>query len=196
MPNLVSIDGLCGYYKGFELSLSEGRALLPECGSPTVFSLVVTPYLTFKMRGKTVSALVRDTTLPCAWWDLTLIPREYEMEGEDGESIKEYSWIIKPVARADMPEALPEHAVVVLIDPQFIETLTEIPSADSINLPTLIFKSLDDAKTKEAFDEAILFATMSRPDMRAINCRERPSCLSALSTAAALPCAHHIHCPD
>ncbi len=205
-PNAISIDGLSAYYKGFEISLSEGRALLPECGTPTVFSLIITPSASFKMQGKTVTSLLRDPKQPCRWWDLTLISKDQEVDEEDRRSAtgeqsqaealaktdedkivtREYTWDIKSVAKDDMPERLPEHAIVVLIDPQFIETITEIQSENSINLPTIVFKTIDES-SKEAFEEAILFATMSRPDLRAINCRERPICLSALSAAAKLP---------
>ncbi|HBY05342.1 MAG: hypothetical protein UV38_C0003G0183 [candidate division TM6 bacterium GW2011_GWE2_42_60] len=177
-----------GYYKGFKLPLNEGRALLPECKSPLVFSLVITTKLSFSMRDRTVSSLIRNLNTPCAWYDITLVFKTENNDDGDEETHREYSWIIEKKSLDDVPKRLPIHAIVLLIDPQFIEDVVDKETThtpDIINLPTIVFKELTTKQLVNDFENALVVAAMNGLDLDAIHSKERPACFansSAITT--------------
>jgi len=177
-----------GYYKGFKLPLKEGRALLPECKTSLVFSFVITKNLSFAMRDRTVSSLIRNLDAPCAWYDLTLVFNTKNNEDDDDEATQDYSWIIEKKSLDDVPKRLPLHAIVLLIDPQFIETVVDKETThtpDVINLPTIVFKELSTEQLAKDFENALVAAVMNGLDLDAIHSKERPACFansSAITT--------------
>lgn len=177
------------YYKGYKISLKEGRALLPESTAPLVFSIVITPHVSFSMRDRTVSSLIRSQDTPCSWYDITLVFKDSPTEEGDEDASREYSWIIEKKSLADIPKRLPLHALIILMDPQFIETVIDkevTHTPDIINLPTVVFKDLSTPQQIEAFENALIIAAMNGLDLDAIHCKERPACFANASAITSI----------
>lgn len=178
------------YFAGSELDI-KGLCVLPPCGYREEFSLVITPGVTFKTRGNknVVSYLKRHKDAPCLWYDITLVRLESEEAAESGDSDvapKEvYTWRIRQRNLDEVPLLLPEHTVLLVMDPALLQSIenktTELYGPNKvIYLPKLILKK---DICREAFEDAQLRAVLGSIDIDSIHEKERPRrCVSAPSS--------------
>lgn len=131
------IPGMRAYYKGERLDLSDHWCIVPETTRTAIFSLIVTDEIGFATRDANVRSLQR-THDHCRWFDLTL-------------SITDtgYSWQTQELSIDEMPQRIPEHAITVLIDPEFVDKLA--PCTDETCEPT------DDEKAAAVSATVIIF---------------------------------------
>lgn len=174
------------YYKGHKIDLTKGWTKLPECSEPCTFSLLITENVDFVAKGNNVRYLKRIPDQEYTWYDLTLT---LEQEAKDTELVtpmpaqKTYRWNIERHDEAATPERIPEHTIVLLTNPAFVEKLkteTALPGAIDIVLPTVVFKETVDPETfKEKSEEILLGPVM---DLDAIHRKDSPSCMTRKDT--------------
>ena len=173
------------YYKGHKIDLTQGWTKLPECSEPCTFSLLITENVDFVAKGNTVRYLKRIPDQEYAWYDLTLSLHD---DGADHDaskttSQKTYSWSVEKHDPEDTPERIPEHTIVLLTNPDFIESLkteTSLPGALDIVLPTIVFKDTID---EEDFQESVLHVLMGPVlDLDAIHRKDSPTCMTRKDT--------------
>ncbi len=182
LPTTIpALESLPSYYKGHSINLREGRAELPECGESQTFSVIFTQNIGFAAKGNTVRYLKLITGEPYLWYDLTL---SFRTEKHDDEEKRIYSWSVEKRNADDVPERVPEHALVVITNPDFIETLKpeiSIPGAVDIVLPTIVFKdSIDPQELQESVMQAIIGPAL---DLDAIHSKNVPACLAQPGSA-------------
>lgn len=166
------------YYGGYQVDLSGGVATLPVTDFREVFSLVITSYASFKTRAQnTVCYLKRHPKAPCLWYDLTLRKIEArDPSDDDEEDVKEkYVWDIKKRNLKDVPLQLPEHAIVILMDPGLVHDVVDMKidgydMENIIYLPAVVFRP--DA-SPDAFKDAFLHSALDLT-LDTIHKKERP----------------------
>lgn len=182
LPAAISnVESLPAYYKGYKVDLRDGRAEIPECGESQTFTVIFTENVEFCTRGKTVRCLKRIKNQPYSWYDLTL---SFHTEKHDDEDKRVYSWSIEKRKENDVPERIPEHALVVLTDPDFIETLKpepSIPGSVDVVLPTIVFK--DDLNVEEFNDTVMQTIIGPALDLDAIHSKSGPACMAQQGSA-------------
>lgn len=178
---ITSIDSLPSYYKGSAFNLRDGRAELPECGEAQAFSVIFTETIDWVAKGNNVRYLKLIKDQPYAWYDLTL---SFHTEKHEEEDKRIATWTVEKREHEDVPNRVPEHALVVITDPNFIETLRpelSIPGAVDIALPTIVFKeSIDAHELQEAVTRAIVGPAL---DLDAIHSKHAPACLAQPGSA-------------
>lgn len=177
------------YYKGHEIDLTQGWTKLPECSEPCTFSLLITENVDFVAKGNTVRYLKRIPDQDYIWYDLTLsLHDEAKDDGTDhNESTvstkKTYSWSVEKHDSEDTPERIPEHTIVLLTNPDFIDSLkteTSLPGAIDIVLPTIVFKDTIDP---EVFQESTLNVLLGpKMILDAIHRKDSPTCMTRKDT--------------
>ena len=181
----IANDYLSAYYKGFALDLDDGWSQLPECGQPCTFSLLITEDIDFKTNGNTIRYLKRIDGQPFLWYDLTLsiCPSKDSTSNSTPSATdkKSYSWKIEE--REDVPDRIPEHTIVLLADPEHIDSLQSetLPGETDITLPVIVFKKeLDEDTFKDSLIAIRLGAALN---LDAIHRQDKPSCLQRHPTA-------------
>lgn len=175
------------YYKGHRLNLSEGWARLPECGQPCMFSLLITEDIEFTSKGNTVSYLKRIPEQEYSWYDITLTlckkqqdPISLEVNDNKKAEIPQeqsYTWDIEKRNHDETPERIPEHTIVLLTNPNYIESLKaepSVPGSIDITLPTIIFKK--DINKKEFEETALSILVGAALNLNAIHTKDAPVC--------------------
>ena len=167
---------LPGYYKGCEIDIHEGRTELPECYESQTFSIIFTENIDFSAKGNTVRYLKRIEGQSYSWYDLTL---SYSTEKHDGEDKRVYSWTVEKRKENDVPQRIPDHALVILTNPAFVEALTTeptIPGSVDVILPTIVFKqNLDSDLFQDTINQIMLGPVL---DLDAIHKKSCPTCCS------------------
>lgn len=180
----IANDYLSAYYKGFALDLDDGWAQLPECDQPCSFSLLITEDVDFKTSGNTVRCLKRINGQDFLWYDITLSFSQTQNGISKHETDKKsYSWKIEERGQEDVPVRLPEHTIVLLADPNHIDSLHSetLPGDTDITLPVIVFKKdLDEETFKDSLIAIRLGAAMN---LDAIHRQDKPSCMQHHSTA-------------
>ncbi len=165
----LALPGLKAYYKGFKIDLSKGIAMLPEITHQTYFSFVVTPEIELccSQQDNSVKYLKRAPSAPVSWFDATL---RLDLSGEQDKSKIEphYYWEIEKRTTDQIPERIPEQAIIVLIDPRHITTIqtTEQGADGTIFLPSLVFAQ--DASATD-LETALTFAAISSIDLDTVH---------------------------
>lgn len=121
LPHGCHVDGLGALCNGCPVTLNEHGNLLPISTRRSVFSIIITESLDFAPEGNGIRYLKRFKDKPCLWYDVTLI--------YDSESPAGYHWEITELAEEDMPTRIPEHAIVVFLEPRFVTGLQECSDA-------------------------------------------------------------------
>ncbi len=165
----LSLPGLKAYYKGFKIDLSKGLAILPEITRQTYFSFVITPEvdLCCSEQDNSVKYLKRSKTAPILWFDATLRLAVVQ-EGEKKLEEPWYYWDIQKRASEELPERLPEQAIIILIDPRIISTIqtTKQESVGTIFLPSIVFSQ---ELTVNELENALTFAAISSIDLDTVH---------------------------
>jgi hypothetical protein len=177
------------YYKGHKIDLTQGWTKLPECAEPCTFSLLITENVDFVAKGNTVRYLKRIPDQNHVWYDLTLSfhdePKDENVDHTESPapSKKTYSWSIEKHDSDETPERIPEHTIVLLTNPDFIDSLkteTSLPGAIDIVLPTIVFK---DDIDPELFQESVLNILMGPAmGLGAIHRKDSPICVTCKDT--------------
>ena len=167
IPASTRATGLCAYYKGYPLQLSNALCILPEQDKRLTFSYVITEEVDVKARGNTVQCLKRKSDIACKWYDLTLT---IDDSGEDST----YSWTVEEKKGVRMPECLPDHAILIQVDPNLIDRIESVQDtpleSDIVYLPTIFLKEDEDFSQKSvcAVLASIDLRTMHREPERTI----------------------------
>lgn len=169
-------------------------ALLPEhtvYGKPLrhndepagIFSLIITPQVTFMAEGNTIKWLQRIKGQPFRWFDITQASlsesqslRSKESYAGQAHSREEPMWIIKELSKDEAPLQLPDHAITFLLDPKFIAGLSEPQQACThrsiascfIALPTINITTTDE----DALNDACVQAALGAVELRTIHQKE------------------------
>lgn len=148
--------------------------------STGIFSLVITPQVTFTAEGNTIKWLQRIKGKPFRWFDLTqaslsesLSLRSEESYAGQAPSRKKSTWVIKELSKDEAPLQLPDHAIVLLLDPKFVSELSEAQqpcagrsiASHFIPLPTIKITT----KSEEALNDACAQAALGAVDLRTIH---------------------------
>lgn len=182
---ITDTAGIKGYYKGYQIDLTEQWALLPECGNPLTFSLLLTDNVSIKGKGNTIRYLERMDELPFKWYDLTL-------KFENIATGTTYSWNVEERDRTNAPSRIPDTTIIILINPDFISSLsaseaqTMVNSSSNICMPTILFK--EDIAPAE-FKDSLVQTIMGTLNLDAIHTKDRPACQRCLDTTV-LSIAH------
>jgi hypothetical protein len=170
LPSGMSVDeAFCGFYKGKPIEFDKNWALLPEDGEALAFSVLITPEVGFKTQGNNVRYMHRLEDKPFCWYDLTL-------ELTNNKQI----WHIKKLDPQDAPLQLPDHTIILLLEPSYIEKVieptavacikkaeTRDPSAPRIMvLPTIVINQDVD---EDDLCEACVYAQLAAVELRAIH---------------------------
>ena len=181
IPPKITKDYFSIYYKGFSLDLNEeGWVQLPECDEPCSFSLLITEDVDFKSKDNKICYLKRIDGQDFLWYDLTLsfctVPGA---NTKDTLKEKTYTWLIEE--RSDVPERIPEHTIILLANPEFIDTLqteTPLPGTNDITLPTITFKK-DEKLDLEAFKDSLIAIQLGAGlNLDAIHKEPKKNCLA------------------
>lgn len=136
--------------------------------STGVFSLVVTPQVTFAAEGNTIKWLQRIPEKPFRWFDITQASLS-----EKASSREKSTWIIKELSKDEAPLQLPDHAIVLLLHPKFVSGLSEAQkpcagraiASHFIPLPTIKITT----KSEEELNDACAQAALGAVDLRTIH---------------------------
>ncbi len=177
------------YYKGHKIDLNQGWTKLPECSEPCTFSLLITENIGFKGKEKTINYLKRIPDQAYVWYDLTLSfhdePKDENVDHAESPAPakKTYIWTIEKHDSDETPERIPEHTIVLLTNPDFIDSLkteTSLPGAIDIVLPTIVFKDDIDSETIQESTLNVLMGPMM--DLDAIHRKDSPTCMTRKDT--------------
>lgn len=182
MPaTITNIESLPAYYKGYKIDLREGRAELPECGESQTFSVIFTENVDFCSKGNTVRCLKRAAGQPYSWYDLTLA---FQTEKHDDEDKRVYTWTVEKRKAHEVSDRIPEHALVVLTNPAFIENLKSekaIPGTLDVVLPTFVFKeNIDPEKFHDTVTNVLIGPAL---DLDAFHSKNKPACVAQQGSA-------------
>lgn len=170
LPSGMHLDeAFCGFYKGKPIEFDKNWALLPEDGEALAFSIIVTPEVGFKTQGTNVRYMHRIEEQPFCWYDITLEFKEQKQV-----------WHIKKLNSQDAPVQLPDHAIIILLEPNHIEKVIEpaalacVKKAEArdpnaprvIVLPTIV---LDQELTEDDLTDACVHAQFAALELRAIH---------------------------
>lgn len=165
-------EPIYAFYKGKPLELGTNCAIISESSKVPAFSIIITPEVTHEAEGNNVRYLRRKEEMPFTWYDLTL---RTHLQDEDLE--KTSSWDIKKLEADEAPLQIPEHAIVVYYNPEFIEKLDTTTATDTcknidsaishvIPLPTIVMRSDID---EEELNFACVEALLASPELRTIH---------------------------
>lgn len=144
-------------YKGHLLNLKEGGiAVLPEDGQVNHFVLIITaepPIVTLDP----VTHLERAPHAACDWYDMTWTKQETGT-----------TWTIKKRVPQDQPPRIPDDAIIVFYDPQFIEKVEprSQESATIVHLPNIILKKDLTSVEKKQRDDALTRCELASVEMK------------------------------
>ena len=160
--NMKLSEPIPGFYKGKPLELGADCAIIPESNKVSTFSIIITPEVTHEAEGNNIRYLRRKEEMPFAWYDLTL---RTQTQDEDTEKIT--IWDIKKLESDEAPVQIPEHAIVIYYNPDFIEKLEDMNRTETcktidlasrvIALPAIVIRSdIDEEELNQACIEALL----------------------------------------
>lgn len=148
-----------GFYKGTPLKL--GKNCTSFSGDTQALTVLITPQASFEsVRGNNIRGISRLPDQPFCWYDLTL---RADING------KAYVWEIKKLDAKEAPLQIPEHAIILCFNPEFIEGLKTpgaIETSGTIALPTIIIRSDTE---QEPFDAACNEAWLASLELRTIH---------------------------
>lgn len=157
------MPGLSGCYRGNPLDLQEHWCMLPEAQEVYAFSIVITPEIAYKTTGNNVKYLKRQTGSACRWFDITL-----HLDKKTGN----YSWDVEEKARHDMPMRLPDHAIIIFLNPDFVDTVRTLAADEEersalniIVLPVIVLKK---NVTAQDLDESSVYPQLALLDLKPI----------------------------
>jgi hypothetical protein len=149
------IPVLCGYYKGYKLEFDENLCIIPENNQACSYFTVIITEQVQHINDGTLEHLTRLADKPCRLFHV---------------SRRDKQWHVQEELTDNIPLRLPEEALVLLINPLFIEdfkaqesTRLEIPI---ITLPTLYIKS---TVTQQEFDITALRALFASLDVNPVH---------------------------
>lgn len=117
-PHKTKGFALNGFYKGQPLEFKESCVVIREQQDCCAFTLVVTPEVRFKAEGNNVYYLERLGHKPFSWYDLTL-----RVDAKSAKTGAQYKWLIEKRKPQDVPLRLPEHTIVLYLDPELVDKL-------------------------------------------------------------------------
>ena len=151
-PITSNSKGLHACYKGRIISLNSVDCILPEQDKSLAFSYVITEDIDIVAQKNTVRYLKRETSLPCKWFDITLTI-------DDSSDEPTYTWTVDERDKKNMPEQLPDTAILILADPSIIEKVEPRHSEPTVKagsqnnvvpLPTIFIKENVDTSKQSA----------------------------------------------
>jgi hypothetical protein len=141
---MATLPGLRCYYKGNRYTLTELYTLLPNTLESGLITIIIAPCIEPVYKNHLPNHWVLNESLPARWFECT--------RHIDGQ------WTIIEKDREDVPKRIPESALVILTNPEFIRGLASPPAepegATLHNLPIIVFKHSVD------YEEAPLLATL------------------------------------
>ena len=161
--NMKLNEPIPGFYKGKPLELGTSCAIIPESNKVSTFSVIITPEVTHEAEGNNIRYLRRKEAMPFAWYDLTL---RIQPQEEDSEKVT--IWDIKKLDPHEAPLQIPEHAIIIYYNPDFIEKLEDMTRAETckeidlhasriIALPAIVIRpDIDEEELNHACVEALL----------------------------------------
>lgn len=169
----LSLPGLKAYYKGTKIDLSKGCGKVPEPepgeSVKKYFSLIITPdiELSCSRQDNSVKYLKRVPSSPILWFDATL---SLTITDEQGKKLTDpyYSWTIEERSTDELPDRLPEQALIILIEPKLITRIqaTKQSCEEPLLLPSIVF---DDSVSTETLQNALTYAAISSIDLDTVH---------------------------
>ncbi len=177
MPKAVvrDIPTILGYYKGEQLNFDSNFCIIHEDLKTSSFTIIVTPDISRKAEDKNVYCLERKENLPCKIFYVNQVEKASKSENSADYDIE---WHIeKETNLKEMPKKLPDNAIVILLDPEYVDDFRVLDNQKNlevngkaviIRLPVLILKlknndTKDIKSFQESFDHALIAAIDQKP---------------------------------
>ncbi|MFA6066689.1 MAG: hypothetical protein WC707_05915 [Candidatus Babeliaceae bacterium] len=169
--HLLGASGPWISYKGNPLSLDAHWCVIPERQEIVTCSVIISQNIKYKSEGNNVQYLYRDENDPCAWYDLTLQTHIASPRKKESFPL----WRIEERLLTEVPVRIPENAIIVLINPRFVDHLEEHKEKNehkktTVRLPDIVIKQ--DVPLKD-WNNAIHYSNLAFIDLKAILNKER-----------------------
>lgn len=175
VPVACAIEGpWIGYYRGTCIPFKGNLARLCSSKMRFTFSLIITPTLRHAPSPATrnMPILMRSESAPVAWFDLSLVLKNGK-----------WMWDIISLKQEEMPLRLPDHALILLFDPQLISLQSPIHTKYAkdatyeggcaiIEFPTIVIKA-SEATLRETLQAAYCASLDVRTFHELVTCEER-----------------------
>lgn len=149
------IPALCGYYKGYKLEFDENMCIIPENNQACSYFTVIITEQVKHTRDGTLEHLQRFADKPCRLFHISRRDKQWHVQEEHTDNI---------------PVRLPEEALVLLINPVFVDSFSTQDSTridtPIITLPTLYIKP---TVTQQEFDISALQALFASLDVNPVH---------------------------
>lgn len=161
---ITKIPNLCAYYKGYAINFVDNICLIPQDNYINQLMLVITPEINHKSEGNNIKYLERIENKPCRIFYIT-------SKLDKNNCV---SWYCQEENIEDLPLRLPDGALVLLLNPNYVESLSYDEEYESfknssgtlINLPKIIIKQ--DVKIEE-INNSMNYIWLAACDIRAIH---------------------------
>lgn len=167
LPPRVHIqEEICGFYKGKHIVFDGSMALIPEHETNFTFSIIITPEVRFSSVKNNVQHIKRIKDVACSWYDITF--------RQDG--LTPY-WEINKLDLKDAPMRIPDHGIILLLDPDIIESLIQpsvSPSRNSPHIRQLPQIILRPETTEEELNSAYTEGHLASVHLRTIHHKHIP----------------------
>ncbi len=141
-------------YKGYRLAFENKLCYITEAKQSNNFVLVITPEVEPKIEGKSVKYLERSKDKPC---------RLFYISNFNFNDLGNLDWTVEEEKPENLPIKLPEDAIIILMNPNYIEKIQPINSTNKNNnlkhLAEIIIKK--DVSQDELDHESIYSALAS-----------------------------------
>lgn len=162
--HIKKIPSIYGYYKGQQLTFENDMTLFFDPQQRTHFTLVITPEVAHQATDNHIKYLRRKPDVECSVYSLD---REYDPEAGTTKG-----WKIQQEDLKSLPERLPDDALILLLDPSLITSISYSKAHDTktgiINLPSIFIKT---ALSQEELDSAALHGILASLDINAFHKR-------------------------
>ena len=156
-PTIKSIPVLYGYYKGYKLEFDNDYCIIPEDQVCTYFPIIITQAVKHTLNGNNIRYLARIANKPCRLFHA---------------SLKDNQWTIEEEAPEKIPLTIAENALVLLLNPDYIDTLKGSKKSGNsehslVDLPHIYIKP---TVTQQELQATSLYALLASLDSNAIHC--------------------------
>jgi len=147
---MATLPGLRCYYKGASYKLNELYTVLPDKADLGLITIIITPCIEPVYKSHLPNHWILSESLPVRWFECT--------KKTDSE------WIITERKRDEVPQRIPESALVVLVHPDLVAGISAPPAESEgttlHNLPIIVFKQ------NARYEEAMILSTIcALPDI-------------------------------
>jgi hypothetical protein len=153
---LKNIPTLYGYYKGYKVEFDKDYCIIPEDEVYTYFPIIITQEVNHELSGNNIRYLARIPEKPCRLFHVSFKDKQWSVEEEDTKKL---------------PIKIPENALVLLLNPDHVDALQEVKTAENtsenvLNLPSIHIKP---TVTEQELNATSIYTLLAGLDSNAIH---------------------------